>query len=300
MPFQAVRTEAFDLGYRTWTRERGTILRPDAYTEKAIANMPKVQVTPPYELYFQQGLSATPPIIIKRHHFKIWSGHIPANVHYVMSVDPAQKGGEKSSYNVIQVWATDYHEHRLCFQWRVQCGYDELEMVFLKLRRTFRPSAILIEDTANGTALIAKARRKASYRVVPIVPDGRTKSQRLSEHVRTISSGCILLPQHAEWREDYVEEFDSWPRLGTDRVDATTQFLDYMATKPVLHAPSASGLGCVTHARRLGESSIEARYRSVRGAVLVTTRTADSSSLALCRRAHRLTTMGMASSSSPE
>jgi predicted phage terminase large subunit-like protein len=252
LAFQAVKTETFDLGYRMITREKGTILRPDSYTEKAIANLPQVQVTPPYELYYQQGVSAIPPIIIKRDHFKTYSGGLPANVHYIMSVDPAQKAGARSSYNVIQVWATDYHTHWLCDQWREQCGYDELVSAFIKLRNRFRPSAILIEDTANGTALISRARRKASWRVVPIVPDSRSKSQRLSEQLSTIASGRIFLPEEAKWRNDYVEEFVSWPRLGTDRVDATTQFLDYISTEPALHAPPTGSATLVrgSHQRR--------------------------------------------------
>jgi len=275
LPFQAVKTETFDLGYRMITREKGTILRPDSYTEKAIANLPQVQVTPPYELYYQQGVSAIPPIIIKHDHFKTYSGGLPANVHYVMSVDPAQKAGARNSYNVIQVWATDYHRHWLCHQWRAQCGYDELVNAFIKLRKSVRPSAILIEDTANGTALISKARRKANSRVVPIVPDGRSKSQRLSEHLSTIASGRIFLPKQAAWRNDYVEEFVSWPRLGTDRVDTTTQFLDYASTEPVLHAPSAgSGIGLFGSQCRRRSTDV---YRRGAGPSIPTPKPASSS-----------------------
>ena len=63
------------------------------------------------------------------------------------------------SYSVIQLWIPlTAGDHLLWDQFRSQCGLDELWTAFKHFaRRT--PSAILVENTAHGPALIERARR---------------------------------------------------------------------------------------------------------------------------------------------
>jgi hypothetical protein len=63
--------------------------------------------------------------------------------------------------------------------------------------------------------------------VVPVDPDGRSKSARLRVHAETIIAKRIHLPADASWRDDFVTEFVEFPHCKfTDQVDATTQLLD--------------------------------------------------------------------------
>jgi hypothetical protein len=63
--------------------------------------------------------------------------------------------------------------------------------------------------------------------VIPVDPDGRSKSARFRVHTETILAKRIHLPAGEPWRDDYVAEFVEFPRgQFTDQVDATTRFLD--------------------------------------------------------------------------
>src|SRR6202011_2177314 len=110
----------------------------------------------------------------------------------VLSVAP---GGwslrSDQSDRVIQLWIVLVAGHHLLWdQFRKQCGLDELWAALKDLvRRT--PAAILIESTANGPALIERAKRKPRYNVVPVKPDCRSKTERLQRHIRTIRDGHI-------------------------------------------------------------------------------------------------------------
>jgi predicted phage terminase large subunit-like protein len=162
----------------------------------------------------------------------------------ILSVDP---GGVSmrpdKSYSVIQRWIPlGAGDHLLWDQFRAQCGLDELWEAFRRFaRRT--PSAILIENTANGPALIERAKRFGRYSVIPIAPDGRSKVERLRRHIRVIRDGHIQLRQGAAWVGEYIDEMSEFPSSPfDDQVDGTTQYLDYISQGPTLMPPPPSGL----------------------------------------------------------
>ena len=66
----------------------------------------------------------------------------------------------------------------------------------------------------------------------------RSKLERLRAQIDVILGKKIALPADAPWRHSFVEEFVEFPLLGTDQVDATTQFLELMAAEPVLRPRS--------------------------------------------------------------
>ena len=92
LPFQAIKAEAYDLGHMIWRRKKGELLRPDAFDETRAANLPITQKTPPYEWFYQQGVSEPPPIVLERRHFRLFgTDDVPSNCHYVLSVDTSYK-----------------------------------------------------------------------------------------------------------------------------------------------------------------------------------------------------------------
>jgi hypothetical protein len=79
--------------------------------------------------------------------------------------------------------------------------------------------------------------------VVPIDPDGRSKSARLRVHAETIIAKRIHLPADVAWRDDFVTEFVEFPHgKYTDQVDATTQFLDHAGELARLTTSRSTGL----------------------------------------------------------
>jgi predicted phage terminase large subunit-like protein len=116
-------------------------------------------------------------------------------------------------------------------QFREQCLYSELRNTLRQFKKVYRPVAILIERAANGAALFSDLAIKWEHLLMPVDPDGRSKSARLRCHAKIILSRRIYLPADAAWRDEFVSEFVEFPRgRFSDQVDATIQFLDHADT----------------------------------------------------------------------
>ena len=89
-----------------------------------------------------------------------------------------------------------------------------------------RPKYVLIEDAANGSALLqALAREGLRPVIVPIRPD-RDKESRLHGVTHVMERGSLVLPPAADWVEPYLQEMTTFPNARyDDQVDSTTQFL---------------------------------------------------------------------------
>jgi predicted phage terminase large subunit-like protein len=244
LPAVAPRKKRFQMGDQTWLRRKGDPLRPDQYPKKVIARLRKSVLIPDFETLYQQNPGGGSSIRIKQEHFHFRDLHRMPEQPIILSVDPGGLGMRSDkSYSVIQLWIPlDAGDHLLWDQFRAQCGLDELWAAFRRFaRRT--PSAILIENTANGPALIERAKRIGRYRVIPITPDGRSKVERLRRHIRVIRDGHVHLRQGAAWAGEYIGEMSEFP-CGPfdDQVDGTTQYLDYISQGPTLTLPPPSGI----------------------------------------------------------
>jgi predicted phage terminase large subunit-like protein len=244
LPAVASRKKRFRMDHRTWLRLKGAALRPDQYPNKVIARLRDTLLTPDFETLFQQNPGGASAMRIKPEHFHFRDLQRMPERPIVLSVDPGGVGTRSNkSYSVIQVWIPlGGGDHLLWDQFRAQCGLDELWHALRRLaRRT--PSAILIENTANGPALIERAKRFGRYIVIPIMPGGLSKVERLRRNIRVILDGHIHLCHGGDWVSEYIEEMSEFPSgLFDDQVDATTQYLEYMSQGPALTASSSSGL----------------------------------------------------------
>ena len=246
LPLIATRNTAYDLGYAKWQRKKNELLRPDAFSRKKIEQLRRT-INPDFETLYQQNPGGGASIRIKRENFAISAFHYAANLPVVLSIEPGQRGGVNHSFSVIQAWNPCGKNHVLFDQWREQCTYDELRSAYWLFVRKYRPSAALIECTANGPALIADAGRREWPRIIEIIPDGRSKTERLVAQIRTIHNRHLHLPELAPWREAYVTEFIEFPKgQFDDQVDATTQYLEWIAGNPPLIVPPRRALVAAT------------------------------------------------------
>jgi predicted phage terminase large subunit-like protein len=238
MPLIAVRKRTYDLGYEKWVRKRGEQLRPGLFTAKQLKHLRENTINPDFETYYQQGHAARANMTIKAKHFAIGNPPASQELPMILSVDPGQRGGVANSFSVIQAWCPTEDGHYLLDQWREQCTYERLRERYWYFVRNCRPSVALIEATANGPALISDARRRPIVRVIDIVPDNRSKAARLIAHAPLIRRGRLYLPEAAIWRADYIKEFVEFPAgQFDDQIDATTQYLDWIAVNPIPALP---------------------------------------------------------------
>jgi predicted phage terminase large subunit-like protein len=151
---------------------------------------------------------------------------VPSTLLRIVSVDPGHKRTPAGSPSVIQVWVLGDDRFYLIDQWRERAGFSDFRSAFVRLCRKHRPKIALIEDTGYGPSLIDKPPAFGWLTIVACTPDSRSKRERLAAHLKAIRAGCICLPEGADWTDDYVEEFLTFPANCTDQVDATVQFLD--------------------------------------------------------------------------
>jgi predicted phage terminase large subunit-like protein len=215
-----------------WVREKGELLRPDAFTRREIEDLQAAR-RPGFETLYQQNPGGT-KLHIKPEDFGTFPSALApmSGSGVVLSVDPGQKGGPTNSFSVIQAWLPVGRKHLLVDQWREQAHYPDLRDALRKMLRRHRPSAVLIEDTNQGPALMGEITPRPGMITYPISPIG-DKIERVRKHQAIIRCGGIQLPSDAIWREIFVAEWTLFPCAGyDDQVDATVQYLEWISKNP--------------------------------------------------------------------
>jgi predicted phage terminase large subunit-like protein len=252
LPLIAMRSRTYDLGDgEVWERKKGELLRPDAFTKQDIRRL-RDSKQPGFETLQQQNPGGRDRLRIKAQFFPAFSADQPMGQSpVVLSIEPGQKGGPTNSFSVIQAWAPKDGAHLLLDQWREQASYPEFRSQTRQFIRTYRPSAVLIEDTGLGPSLMSEIKAQNGMELVPITPVG-DKVERLRRHRGAIRDGLVRLPQGAAWHAEFISEATQFPYgLFDDQMDALSQYLDWIAEHPnppkrppmaIIHGVGSQGL----------------------------------------------------------
>lgn len=88
-------------------------------------------------------------------------------------------------------------------------------------------SRVLVEDKANGPAIIDTLRNQVSG-IMPVAPEGG-KESRAQAIQPSVTAGQVYLPEGAPWVDDFITEFATFPSSAKDdQVDALSQALIFM------------------------------------------------------------------------
>lgn len=161
---------------------------------------------------------------------------IPRDVDEIIhSWDMAFKATNDSAYVVGQTWARIGANYFLVWQLREKLTFTE-SITAVKQLAQMNPgySAILIEDKANGPAIIDALRRTVPG-ILPIEPDG-SKEARAHATSPTVEAGNVFLPSPAlaPWIGDFVEECANFPNASyADQVDCFTQAVRWLRDRTV-------------------------------------------------------------------
>jgi predicted phage terminase large subunit-like protein len=250
LPLIAPRSRVHKIDDFVWNRQHGDLLRPDAFAIKNIEAL-RLSKHPGFETLQQQNPEARDRLRIKADHFGEFAPKmLPRDRATVLSIDPGQKGGFKNSFGIVQAWALHEGKFALLDEWRGQVSYRDFREAVRRFVRQYRPTAILIEATGNGPALLSDIRPQLGMEVIPVTPRD-DKVTRLRRHRNTLRRGAVLLPEAAQWKDEFLEEIILFPYGAyDDQVDAMTQFLDWIALHPNLQKRPAraggTGLSCST------------------------------------------------------
>lgn len=152
---------------------------------------------------------------------------LPENMaNYVMSVDAAFKDEDQSDFVAIQVWAKLHHDIYLIDAVKKHLNFPDTIMEIRRLRAMYPEcKTTLIEDRANGSAIITMLRREMSG-IIAVQPNG-SKMSRVQAILGAIESGNVHLPKHKRFTGDFVEECSAFPNAAhDDQVDCMSQALN--------------------------------------------------------------------------
>ena len=146
----------------------------------------------------------------------------------VISVDAAFKAGENNDFVAIQVWGKRGIDYYLRYSVNKHLDFPGTVEAIRTIRRLFPDTTyILIEDKANGSAII-QTLRKEFIGVIGLTPKGG-KVSRVNAISPAIESGHVYLPKDCLWTEEFVDQFTAFPAgAHDDMVDACSQCIGFL------------------------------------------------------------------------
>jgi predicted phage terminase large subunit-like protein len=148
----------------------------------------------------------------------------------VQSWDTAAKKKESNDFWACTTWALVVGEDRIYMldYFKARMEYTEGRQKIKDLNSRWKPTAILIEDSNSGTAIISDL-RTIGIPLRPISPAGSDKESNARAVSPMFEAGMILLPSGASWADEYIESMIRFPRgANDDDVDSTSQALNYL------------------------------------------------------------------------
>lgn len=151
----------------------------------------------------------------------------------VISVDCSFKNLQTSDYVAIGTWLESRANYYLTHVLRQKLSFTETVKVLRNILEVNPDyNAILIEDKANGTAVINTLEDEFTG-IVPINPKD-SKVSRLYAVSPMFEAGNVWIPDDSvsNWVADYLKEMIKFPKAtNDDQVDMTTQFLNWIKQK---------------------------------------------------------------------
>ncbi len=242
LPLLATRKSVvvFPQSRREIIRQPDDILSPVRHGRLEVEDLRQTMTPENFEAQCQQEPSSDVGNILKRSYWeKTRYAILPTGFDIVLtSWDMTFKETKSGSFVVGQCWGKRNADFYL-FPWMVRQRMDFSESLlafqdFLKLieaRTGFKPNGHLVEDKANGPAVISTLQQKVSG----ILPMGVTGSKAARAHAVAplIRAGNVYTPDDAlaPWMPEYIEECAKFRGADSeinDQVDATTQALIYL------------------------------------------------------------------------
>lgn len=198
-------------------RKIGEALAPDLGYDEEWAEVQKKEVgTKAWLSLYQQRPSASEGNMFKREWWQ-WYNVLPSRIErYVISWDLTFKGGDDSDYVVGQLWGKRGSDYYLIDQVRGQMDFPETLKAIENFSAKYpRVREILIEDKANGSAVISTLKSKIGG-IIPIKPQG-SKEARAMSITPLVEAGNVYLPKGKSFINDFMEEVSNFPYAKNDK-----------------------------------------------------------------------------------
>lgn len=162
----------------------------------------------------------------------------------IASWDLAFKGGPNTDFVVGQVYTKSEGDFVMLDQFRDRVDFVSTKTAMLSMNSKWTPQATLVEEKANGAAILAEL-RKDILGLIAVTPQG-DKHSRLSAVAPLYQAGNVLIPHPdmAPWVLDFVAELTMFPRApNDDQVDSMSQALVFMRERNAVIADTGPSEG---------------------------------------------------------
>lgn len=197
-----------------------------------------------WEALYQQNPTPRGGAIIKTDWIRTLGDRPPSFGRWILSVDSKAKDIARGSYSVVQAWGENFPDYVLFDQWRKQQGFVGTCSAIEEMLETWvnvygLPSAILIEDKANGPTIIETL--KGRYPAVKAIQPKGDKISRFDGCSSFFESGHVFVVD-APWVAEWIAEITTFPSSPKDdQVDATSQALEWFRTKFISTSSAGGG-----------------------------------------------------------
>jgi predicted phage terminase large subunit-like protein len=237
---------SFPVSGRSSTRKAGELLWPDRLSATQLASLKIGMGSWAFAGQYQQNPAPLEGGLIKKNWIRYYR-ELPERWDLmVQSWDCTFKGesasGGDTDFVAGQVWGkVEGKYYMLPYRTHARLDFGPTKNAIKAAHARFpRAHAILIEDKANGPAIISELRKEIAG-IVPIEPEGG-KLARAQSTSPLWEAGSILLPDpqvfngrddaHADvgmWLEQYIHNICTFPKSAhDDDMDATSQALIYI------------------------------------------------------------------------
>lgn len=231
--FPAIAEDADLLG-----RQPGEALWPWRYPAEALTKLAKAVGSRWFAAMFQGRPAPAEGGLLKRTWWGFYRERPARFDEVIQSWDMAFKDTKSSDYVVGQVWGRIGAEKYLLDQVRDRMDFPAtLQAVRALTAKWPQAHAKLVEDKANGPAVIAQLKREIAG-LIAVEPEGG-KVARVNAVSPTIEAGNVYLPDPsiAPWIGDFLTECSQFPNgAHDDQVDAMSQALNRMMSETTLAA----------------------------------------------------------------
>jgi predicted phage terminase large subunit-like protein len=184
-----------------------------------------------YSAQYQQRPAPLGGIIFQPNWWRYWQT-LPSMDTMILSVDCAFKDLKTSDYVAIHVYGFVGPRTYLLHRVNDHLGYTATKQAIRSLLEYYRGhiSHVLIEDAANGPAVIEEMKREFPG-IIPIHPMGG-KIARAQASTADLEAGNVYLPEQADWTLPFVQVFSKFPAVrNDDDIDAFSQAINWKRSR---------------------------------------------------------------------
>ncbi len=226
----------FPISGKQIIREEGDILNSERFNKTVLTNLKKAMGSAQYIGQFQQQPSPAEGGLLKRDWWQYYKQTPTQFDEIIQSWDMTFKETISGSYVVGQIWGRVGANKYLLDQVRDRMDFPTTLSAVRNLSAKWpQANAKLVEDKANGPAVIDALRREVSG-LIAVAPQG-SKEARVAAISPDVEAGNVHLPASniAPWIHDFVEECTAFPKATTDdQCDCMSQaLLRFARTKPL-------------------------------------------------------------------